>query len=67
MKQFITHSVHIFSYKNCSESNEKYSFNIPKKMLPSYTVVYEPEPVPHQKFSPEPELKLEPHKNVYIS
>jgi hypothetical protein len=28
MKQFITHSVHFFSYKKHTESNEKYSFNM---------------------------------------
>jgi hypothetical protein len=61
MKQVVTHSVHIFSNKNRTGSNEKDSFNMClnfssfKNILPFYTVGKEPEA--HQNFPPEP------HKN----
>jgi hypothetical protein len=66
MKQFLIHSVHFFSFKNRTESIEKYSFimclNLSsfKKILPCYTVGQEPEPPElHRNFFPEPE----PQKN----
>jgi hypothetical protein len=34
MKQFITHSVHIFRNINRTESNEEYSFNSVKTLVP---------------------------------